>query len=92
MDDTPPPGPIEGADDAAMGTAEPPRGAPRGARVSDAEHLVPGAAFGEGASAEAKPWSASLAARSGQAGVANDGPDAQETQFPDADDEAVEPD
>jgi hypothetical protein len=90
MDDTRPPGPIEGADDAALGTNPPPTGAPPGAEVSDAEHLVPGADFGEGAPSEAKPWAGSFAARSTQAGVANDGPAAQEPQFPEADDEAVD--
>jgi len=90
MDDTRRTGAIEGADDAALGTGEPPETAPPGARVSNAEHRVPGATYGEGASPEAKPWASSLAAESDQAGVANEPPDAQAPQFPEGDDEALD--
>lgn len=88
MDDTRTSGPIEGADDAAAGTDAPPRSAPPGAATDASEHLVPGADFGDGPPAEAKPWSASLAARSDQAGVGNDAPAEQEPQYPEGDDEA----
>lgn len=64
---------IEGADDAALGTAPPPESAPPGARIDDAEHHVPGPTFDGPATAE-KPWSTSLAAESDQAGVANEQP------------------
>ena len=74
---------IDGADDGALGTAPPPEGAPPGAHVSDAEHLVPGATFDDDRHAEeSKPWHTTLAAESPQAGVANDPADAQEPMFP----------
>lgn len=62
---------LEGADDAALGTAPPPESAPPGARVDDAEHHVPGPTF-DGPGRAEKPWSTSLAAASDQAGVANE--------------------
>jgi hypothetical protein len=69
---------IEGADDAALGTAEPPSSAPAGAVVDATERLVPGADADATLGAEgAKPWSSTLAARSVQAGVRNE--DADET-------------
>ena len=80
---------IEGADDAALGLTQPPQSAPPAAEVDDEENLVPGANFGERLPTESKPWFTSLAAESGQAGVANDPPDAQEPQFPTSDDEAL---
>ncbi|HSK92740.1 MAG TPA: hypothetical protein VLA76_01630 [Candidatus Angelobacter sp.] len=83
-------GGVEGADDGALGTAPPPEGAPPGAQVSDAEHLVPGAGFDAHLPDEAKPWFTSLAAESDQAGVANDPPDAQEPLYPADDHEALE--
>lgn len=73
---------IEGADDAAMGTAEPPESAPPAAQVDPSVELVPGADADERDRSEAKPWFTSLAADSDQAGVGNDPPDAQEPQFP----------
>ncbi len=76
-------GAIEGTDDGALGTAPAPETAPPGAQVSDAEHLVPGAAFDEERHAEeSKPWFTSLAAESQQAGVGNEPAEAQEPQFP----------
>jgi hypothetical protein len=86
----PAPGPIEGADAAALGTDAAPASAPPGATVDDSEHLVPGAKFGEGPKTASKPWFTSLGAESEQAGVANDDPDAQEPVFPD-DTDAREP-
>lgn len=77
-----PPGAIEGADAGALGTDAPPTPAPPGAEVDASEHLVPGAAFGEGPKTESKPWFTSLGAESDQAGVANDDPEAQEPGFP----------
>lgn len=86
MDDprqvTDPPGGLEGADAAALGTAPPPESAPPAAEVDDEEHLVPGATFGDHPPVEPKPWFTTLAAESDQAGVANDPPEAQEPQFP----------
>ena len=79
-------GGLEGADAAALGVDAVPESAPPGAAVDDDEQLVPGAAADDVARDEAKPWFTSLAARSDQAGVANDPPDAQEPQFPTEDD------
>ncbi len=78
-------GGLEGADAAALGIDPVPESAPPGAAVDDDEQLVPGAPPDD-ARDEAKPWFTSLAARSDQAGVANDPPDAQEPQFPHEDD------
>lgn len=79
---------IEGADDGALGTSQPPETAPPGARVPDEEHLVPGATFDERRRGdEAKPWATTLAFESDQAGVGNDPPDAQEPLYPTADDD-----
>ena len=75
-------GGLEGADAAALGIDHPPESAPPGAEVDDEERLVPGADFDEARRDQAKPWFTSLAAESGQAGVANDPADAQEPQFP----------
>ena len=75
-------GGLEGADDGALGTAPPPQSAPPGARVSDAEHLVPGANFEQRPHDQAKPWFTSLAAESEQAGVANEPPDRTDPLFP----------
>jgi hypothetical protein len=83
---------IEGADDGALGTAPGPESAPPGAEVSDAEHLVPGAGYDDHRPDEAKPWFTSLAAESGQAGVANDPPDAQDPLYPADDAEALDRD
>jgi len=77
----------DGVDAGALGMDEPPESAPPGATVEDAEHLVPGPAFGDHVADEAKPWFTSLAAESDQAGVANDAPDAQEPQFPTSDED-----
>jgi hypothetical protein len=74
-------GGLEGADAAALGIDAMPESAPPGAAVDDDEQLVPGAPADD-ARDESKPWFTSLAARSDQAGVANDPPDAQEPQFP----------
>jgi len=74
-------GGLEGADAAALGIDPVPESAPPGAAVDDDEQLVPGAPPDD-VRGEAKPWFTSLAARSDQAGVANDPPDAQEPQFP----------
>ena len=86
MDDKRPParnrGALEGADPAALGVSDPPQPAPPGAQVDASEHLVPGAGFDDAPHTEAKPWNTSLAARSPQAGVANDPPDAQTPVFP----------
>jgi hypothetical protein len=73
---------LEGADAAALGTDAAPESAPPGAHVDDEERLVPGAGFDDVPRDTAKPWFTSLAAESGQAGVANDPPDAQEPEFP----------
>ena len=75
-------GGLEGADAAALGTGDPPAPAPPSAQVETDERLVPGADADEVPRDEAKPWFTSLAARSDQAGVANDPPDAQEPEFP----------
>lgn len=80
---------IEGADAGALGTAPPPESAPEAAEVDGGETRVPGASFGSRPATEAKPWFTSLAAESEQAGVANDPADAQEPEYPHADDEAV---
>ena len=82
-------GGLEGADEGALGTAPAPQSAPEAAQVDDEENLVPGATFGLHPATEDKPWFTSLAAESDQAGVANDPPDAQEPEFPHADDDAV---
>ena len=78
---------IEGADAAALGVSPPPESAPPGAEVDDALNLVPGADFGLHPATDDKPWFTSLAAESGQAGVANDPPDAQEPEFPTSDED-----
>jgi len=78
---------IEGADAAALGVGPPPESAPRGAEVDDSENLVPGADFGLHPATDSKPWFTSLAAESGQAGVGNDPPDAQEPEFPTSDED-----
>ena len=75
-------GAIEGADSAAMGTAGGPESAPAAAEIQDDVRLVPGANYDEMNLDEPKPWSTTLAYGSGQAGVANDPPDAQEPEFP----------
>lgn len=75
-------GGLEGADAAALGTDAAPESAPPGAEVVDEEHLVPGAGFDHARPNDPKPWFTSLAAESGQAGVGNDPPDAQEPEFP----------
>ena len=76
-------GGLEGAAAAALGTGDPPAPAPPGATVDADERLVPGADHDlMNRRDEAKPWFSSLAAKSDQAGVANDPPDAQEPQFP----------
>lgn len=75
-------GAIEGADAAALGLTPPPEPAPPGAEVEDVEHLVPGANWDETRPTEPKPWQTSLSARSDQAGVANDPPDAQPPLYP----------
>jgi hypothetical protein len=80
---------LEGSDSAALGTDPPPASAPDAARVDDEETLVPGATFGLHPATDAKPWFTSLADESHQAGVGNDPPDAQEPEFPTADDEAL---
>jgi hypothetical protein len=77
---------IEGADPAALGTTPPPEPGPADAQEPVREGRFPGPVFGERVAREAKPWFTSLAAESGQAGVANDPPDAQEPEFPDQDD------
>lgn len=71
-------GAIDGADGGALGLNPPPQPASPGAQEPVEEHIVPGAAHAERVPDEAKPWFTSLAAESGQAGVANDAPDAQE--------------
>ena len=81
-------GGLEGADDAALGMVPPPEPAPPGAKVEDAEHLVPGATFEQAPRDQAKPWFTSLAAESDQAGVANDPPDEQEPAYPVEDEES----
>jgi hypothetical protein len=70
-------GGLEGADAAALGIDATPEPAPSGAEIIDDEKLVPGALADDRPRDEAKPWFTSLAARSDQAGVANDPPDAQ---------------
>ena len=75
-------GGLEGADAAALGIGDPPTPVPSGATVDADERLVPGADHDLDRRDEAKPWFTSLAAKSDQAGVANDPPDAQEPQFP----------
>ncbi len=83
-------GAIEGADDGALGLTPPPEAPGPGAQVEDDEELVPGATFGDRPADQSKPWFTTLAAESGQAGVANDHPLEQDRQFPQGDDEAVE--
>lgn len=78
----------DGVDAGALGMDEPPESAPPGATIEDAEELVPGPKFGDRVADEEKPWFTSLAAESDQAGVANDAPDAQEPQFPTADEDS----
>lgn len=78
---------IEGADAAALGVGPPPESAPEAAEVDGSENLVPGAAFGLHPATGEKPWFTSLAAESGQAGVGNDPPDAQEPEFPTSDED-----
>ena len=78
---------IEGADAAALGVGPPPESAPPDAQVDGAEKLVPGADFGLHSATDAKPWFTSLAAESGQAGVDNDPPYAQEPEFPTSDED-----
>lgn len=68
-------------DRAALGTTPPPAPAPPGAQVDASQHLVPGAGFDDRPRTASKPWFTSLAAESGQAGVANDPPDAQDAAF-----------
>ncbi|HEX2222060.1 MAG TPA: hypothetical protein VHK06_06000 [Candidatus Limnocylindria bacterium] len=51
---------------------EAPGGAPPGAQVDDALHMVPGADFEERDRGGEKPWSTSLAYESEDAGVANE--------------------
>ena len=80
---------IEGVEDGALGTSPPPETAPPGARVSDAEHLVPGADYDRHRPDEAKPWFTTLAAESDQEGVGNDPADAKEPLYPADDDEAL---
>jgi hypothetical protein len=75
-------GGLEGTDAASLGTGDPPESAPPGAIVDADERPVPGAHHDLQRRDEAKPWFTSLAAKSDQAGVANDPPDAQEPQFP----------
>lgn len=82
-------GGLEGADAAALGAESPPQSAPAAAQVDDEENLVPGATFGLHAATADKPWFTSLAAESDQAGVGNEPLDAQEPEFPHADDEAL---
>lgn len=79
---------IEGADDGALGTNQPPESAPDAAQVSSEEHRVPGASFDDRAIDEAKPWFTSLAAESDQAGVANDPADVQEPRYPITDEDS----
>jgi hypothetical protein len=62
---------IDGIDPAALGTAPAPESAPPGARVDEAETHVPGPTY-DGPGRAEKPWSSTLAAESGQAGVANE--------------------
>ena len=78
---------IEGADAAALGVGSPPDSASLAAQVDDSENLVPGADFALHPATDAKPWFTSLVAESGQAGVANDAPDAQEPEFPTSDED-----
>lgn len=78
---------IEGADAGALGIDAPPESAPAGAEVDRGGTRVPGASM-DGPGREAKPWFTSLAARSDQAGVANEPPDEQDPQYPTGDDEA----
>ena len=80
-------GGIEGADAAALGMGPPPDSGPPGVEVDDSENLVPGADFAHHPATDAKPWFTSLAAESGQAGVANDPPDAQDPEFPTSDED-----
>ena len=73
-------GGLEGADEAGLGIDATPHEAPPGATIQDDVRLVPGADFDERRRDEAKPWSTSLAAASGQAGVANDPRDADDKE------------
>ena len=73
---------VEGADPAALGIDAAPESAPPGAEVDDEEHLVPGAGFDDARRDQSKPWFTSLAAESGQAGVANEVADAEEPHVP----------
>lgn len=80
---------LEGADAAALGTVPPPQTAPEAAQVDPEEVLVPGADFGDRVATDSKPWFTSLADESRQAGVGNDPPQAQETDYPYDDEEHV---
>jgi hypothetical protein len=59
-----PSGPLEGADQAALGVSPLPAPAPPGASVDPTEELVPGATKGDRVTTESKPWFTSLAADS----------------------------
>ena len=75
-------GAIEGADSASLGLTPKPEAAPEAAEVDGSQHLVPGANWDDTRPDEPKPWQTTLAARSDQAGVANDPPDAQPPLYP----------
>lgn len=77
---------IEGADAASLGVAPAPTSAAADLQPDDAERLVPGAGFDRTPTDAEKPWFTSLAAKSEQAGVGNDPPEAQEPRYPDRDD------
>ena len=79
--------PLEGADAGALGLTPPPEPAPPGAQEPVDEALIPGSTFGDRVPEESKPWFTSLAAGSGQGGVANDPAEAQEPDFADPDDQ-----
>jgi hypothetical protein len=78
-------GGLEGADQAALGIDDPATTAGPEATVDDEEATVPGARMDDLPRDQEKPWFTNLAAESDQAGVANDPSDAQEPQFPEAD-------
>ena len=78
---------LDGTDAGALGTAPPPESAPDAAEIDHEENRVPGASFGDRLPTEEKPWMTSLAAESGQAGVANDPADAKEPDHTPPDDE-----
>ena len=78
-------GGLEGADAASLGVTPPPASAPAEAQPVATPELPPGATFDETPNDEAKPWFSSLAAKSDQAGVANDPPDEQDPRYPDSD-------